>query len=271
MTETPAGPAGAPSTRTVAARIALIGDRSPTVRSHSRIPAIIEALRDREGLLLDAYWIPTDEVAGYLGGFDAIWLTPGSPYLSQDGAIAAVRIAREQGIPFLGTCAGFQHALVEVARHVCGLDGVGDAQYPAGRPGREPREYLIVPLACSLVGHEDAVRVAPGTLAERILGSERTIERYHCAFGLNPGYVATLAMHGVRFSGHDDQGQVRIAELPGHPFFVCTLFQPELSDGTRPHPVVRALAAAAVAHAGPRPGAERDVSSARRRSGRAGR
>lgn len=270
MTETPARFAGAPSTRTVAARLALVGDRSPTVRSHSRIPAIIEALRDREGLLLDAYWIPTDEVAGYLGGFDAIWLTPGSPYRSQDGAIAAVQTAREQGIPFLGTCAGFQHALVEVARHVCGLDGVGDAQYPAGRPGRGTREFLIVPLACSLVGHEDAVRVTPGTLAERILGSERTIERYHCSFGLNPGYVATLAGHGVRFSGHDDQGQVRIAELPGHPFFLCTLFQPELSDGTRPHPIVRGLAAAAAAHAGPRLRAEGDVSSARCRSGRAG-
>lgn len=245
MTESTAG-----ARRSVSARIALVGDRSPNVRAHARIPAIVESLRDREGLMLDAYWIPTQEATDDLAGFDAIWLTPGSPYQSQEGAIAAVQTAREQGIPLLGTCAGFQHAMVEFARHVCGLTDVGHAEYlPKGQqPG--PGEFLIVPLACSLAGHEDAVRITPGTLAERILGARRTIERYHCSFGLNPDYLATLREHGMRFTGHDDDGQVRIAELPEHPFFLCTLFQPELSDdGARPHPILRALAAAAVARA----------------------
>jgi CTP synthase (UTP-ammonia lyase) len=235
----------------VSARVALVGDRSPNVRAHARIPAIIETLREREGLMLDAYWIPTREATEDLTGFDAIWLTPGSPYQSQEGAVAAVRAAREQGIPFLGTCGGFQHAMVEFARDVCGLTDVGHAEYlPKGQqPG--PAEFLIVGLACSLAGHEDAVRITPGTLAERILGARRTIERYHCSFGLNADYLAVLREHGMRFTGHDDDGQVRIAELPEHPFFLCTLFQPELSDaGQRPHAIVRALAAAAVAHAG---------------------
>jgi CTP synthase (UTP-ammonia lyase) len=89
-----------------------------------------------------------------------------------------------------------------------------------------------------------------GSLAERILGVGRTIERYHCSFGLNPSYLDILVVHGLQFTGHDDDGQVRIAELPGHPFFFATLFQPELyGDGTRPHPIVRALGAAATAHA----------------------
>jgi CTP synthase (UTP-ammonia lyase) len=232
------------------ARIALVGDRSPHVRAHARIPVIIEALRRRDGLMLDAYWIPTEDAAREdLGGFDAIWLTPGSPYRSAEGAIAAARAARERAIPFLGTCGGFQHAVVEFARDVCGLD-VGHAEYLPGDQRSDRGKFLIIPLACSLVGHEDAVRITPGSLAERILGAERTIERYHCSFGLNPDYLGTLSEHGLRFTGHDENGQVRIAELPGHPFFLGTLFQPELAgDGTRPHPIAAALAAAAVARA----------------------
>ncbi len=235
---------------TVPARIALVGDRSPHVRAHARIPVIIEALRRRDGLILDPYWIPSEDAAqDDLAGFDAIWVTPGSPYRNAEGAIAAARAARERAIPFLGTCGGFQHALVEFARDVCGLD-VGHAEYLPHDRRSNLAEFLIIPLVCSLVGHEAAVRITPGTLAERILGAERTIERYHCSFGLNPDYLGALSEHGLQFTGHDEDGQVRIAELPGHPFFLATLFQPELAgDGTRPHPIVRALAAAAVARA----------------------
>ncbi|QMU69578.1 hypothetical protein [Streptacidiphilus sp. P02-A3a] len=237
----PTGPLDRP-----VARVALVGDRSPGVRAHTRIPGLLAALTEREQLALDAYWIPTEdaESADGLDRFDAVWLVPGSPYRSEAGALRAVRIARERGIPFLGTCGGFQHALLEFARDVCGL-AVGHAE---NQP--EAEDPLIVPLACSLVGHEGAVTVEPGSLAERILGVERSVERYHCAYGVAPGHLELLRAHGLRFSGHDDAGEVRIAELPGHPFFLATLFQPELAgDGTRPHPVVRALAAAAVRHA----------------------
>jgi CTP synthase (UTP-ammonia lyase) len=228
------------------ARIALVGDRSANVRAHARIPTLIDALLRRDGVALDAYWIATpDAEAADLGGFDAIWLVPGSPYESADGAIAAVRTARERGLPFLGTCGGFQHALLEFARNVCGLPGVENAEVTP-----EAAEHLIVPLECSLKGHEEAVMIAPGTLAAKISGAGRRTERYHCDYGLNPDYLERLSQAGLAFSGFDDSGQVRIAELPGHPFFIGTLFQPELhGDGTQPHPIIVALAAAATAHA----------------------
>ncbi|MGP9020756.1 CTP synthase C-terminal region-related (seleno)protein [Streptomyces sp. BR1] len=236
------------------ARIALVGDRSPNVRSHTRVPLLLDALRERDGLDLDAYWIPTEEAEGGVEGFDAIWLLPGSPYRSETGVVAAVRTAREQGIPFLGTCGGFQHALLEFARDVCGLDDIAHAE---NDPGADLGDALIVPLACSLVGHEGTVELAPGSLAEQLLGAERTVERYHCQFGPNPRHLDTLRAHGLRFTGTDAEGDVRIAELPGHPFFLATLFQPELSgDGTRPHPVIRGLAAAAVATAAARTAGE---------------
>jgi CTP synthase (UTP-ammonia lyase) len=91
--------------------------------------------------------------------------------------------------------------------------------------------------------------VVPGTLTARISGPGRRTERYHCDYGLNPGYLDALAAGGLRFSGFDDSGQVRIAELLGHPFFMGTLFQPELlGDGSHPHPVIAAFGAAALRH-----------------------
>ena len=228
------------------ARLALVGDRSPNVVSHTRIPLLLDALVERDRLVLDAYWIPSEDAedADGVRGFDAVWVVPGSPYRSEVGALTAIRTAREAGIPFLGTCAGFQHALLEYARDVCGLTGVAHAE---NDPGAE--DLLIEPLACSLVDHDGVVHVEPGSLARSVIGSERTVERYFCAYGPSR-HLDTLRAHGLRFSGHDEDGHVRIAELPGHPFFLATLFQPELSgEGSRPHPVVRALARAAVEHA----------------------
>ncbi|MFE2261128.1 CTP synthase C-terminal region-related (seleno)protein [Streptomyces griseosporeus] len=233
-------------TASPAARIALVGDRSPDVVSHTRIPLLLDALAERDRLVLDAYWIPSEDAAaeGAVRGFDAVWVLPGSPYRSEEGVLAAVRTAREDGVPFLGTCGGFQHALLEYARHVCGLTRVAHAE---NDPDAE--DFLIEPLACSLVGHEAAVVIEPGSLAQSVIGAERTVERYFCAYGPSR-HLDTLRAHGMRFSGHDEEGHVRVAELPGHPFFLATLFQPELyGDGSRPHPVVRALARAAVAHA----------------------
>lgn len=227
------------------ARVALVGDRSPHVKSHVRIPLLLNALAERDGLVLDAYWIPSGdaEAPGAVKGFDAVWLLPGSPYASEAGALAAIRTAREDGIPFLGTCAGFQHALLEFARNVCGLSAAAHAE---NDPAADGDDLLIAPLACSLVGHEGAVRVTPGSLAESVLGAERTTERYHCNYGPDGRHLDTLRAHGLRFTGEDEEGRFRIAELPGHPFFLATLFQPELAgDGSRPHPIVRALARAA--------------------------
>ncbi|MGV9775533.1 CTP synthase C-terminal region-related (seleno)protein [Streptosporangium sp. NPDC003464] len=225
------------------ARIALVGDRSPGVQAHVRIPSILEGLRERDGLTLDAYWIPTTEAEG-LEGFDGIWMLPGSPYRSEAGAVNAARTARERGIPFLGTCGGFQHTLLEYARNVLGLPVAHAENTP------DADDFLLLPLACSLVGHEGTVLLAPGSLAEKIIGAERSMERYSCNFGLNPGYLPVLEEGGLSFTGHDEDGAVRVLELPGHPFFLATLFQPELAgDGTRPHPIITAFAAASVARA----------------------
>jgi CTP synthase (UTP-ammonia lyase) len=249
--ENPVNPTQQSPVPPVAARIALVADRSQNVRSHARVPELFAALAERHRLALDAYWIPTEQVAdGGLAGFDGVWLMPGSPYRSEAGALAAVRTAREAGIPFLGTCAGFQHALLEYARSVCGLGEVGHAENDP-----EVAQALIVPLSCSLVGHEGVVRLTPGTLSERLLAARQTVERYHCAYGAAAAYTGTLVEHGLRVGGVDEAGELRMVELPGHPFFLATLFQPELAplEGDV-HPVLRGFATAAVERAAQRAG-----------------
>ena len=240
------------------AKLALVGDRSPSVRAHGRIPLLVDALRRREGLVLDPYWIPSTE-ADDLEAFDGIWVVPGSPYSDPEKVIAAIATAREHAIPFLGTCGGFQHAILELARDLAGIDGASHAEYGAanGRvwpsgPYSKPNEPegrgsadVIVELECSLVGHEGPIRYTPDTLIARIAGAERTFERYHCSYGISPEYVETLEAAGVVFGAHDDDGAPRALELDDHPFFLGTLFQPELAgDGTRAHPVIRAFAEA---------------------------
>ncbi|MBO3737280.1 CTP synthase C-terminal region-related (seleno)protein [Actinoplanes flavus] len=220
--------------------IALVGDRSPAVRAHTRIPALLDVLRDEEDF--DVFWMPTPDAEDpeALAGYDGIWLVPGSPYRSVPGALTAARVARTGNKPFLGTCGGFQHAMLEFARDVCGFTEAQHAEY-----GAAGDDDLIVELTCSLVGHEAAVDLAPGSLIERLLGTSRTVERYHCGYGLDPSHQALLAEHGMLFTGHDESGEVRVAELPGHPFFLATLFQPELAgDGSDPHPVIRGWIAA---------------------------
>ena len=130
--------------------------------------------------------------------------------------------------------------MLEYARTVCGLN-VGHAENTSTAD-----DFLVVPLACSLVGQEGAVNFAAGSNVARLVGAQRTVERYHCSYGLNPAHLPALVAGGMRFSGHDDDGEARVAELPTHPFYLATLFQPELAgDGSRCHPLVRAFGDAA--------------------------
>src|SRR5215218_8344693 len=104
------------------ARLALVGDRSPSVQAHERMPDILAAIDDEEGFALDAHWVASTDVAVTdLTTFDGIWALPGSPYRDADGVLTAIRFAREHDVPFLGTCGGFQHMMLEFAHNVCRL------------------------------------------------------------------------------------------------------------------------------------------------------
>jgi len=104
----------------------------------------------------------------------------------------------------------------------------------------------VTALTCSLVGQMHAVRLQPGTLAARLYGQAEALEDYYCNYGVNPEYRARLEGGGLRVSGVGGEDEIRIVELPGHPFFVSTLYLPQTrSTALAPHPVLAAWAAAA--------------------------
>jgi CTP synthase (UTP-ammonia lyase) len=223
-------------------RIALVGDRSSSVLAHARIPGLLRALATGSDEQIEPYWLHTTAITSPadLAGFDGIWVVPGSPYANTDGVLAAIRTARTEGIPLLGTCGGFQYLLLEFARSVCGLLAVEH-----GEIDPEGADLLLVPLECKLFGEEDTVIVGEGTTAARAMGPGPSTERYFCRFGLNVAHEGRLREHGLVISGRSIDGAARIAELPNHPYFVGALFQPELaSDLTWVHPLISAFAAA---------------------------
>src|SRR5881397_2782932 len=109
-------------TTTATVRIALVGDYDPAVRAHAAIPMALCLAMDELGCAVQPAWLATGalarDAASKLAPFQAIWCAPGSPYHNMKGALNAIRFARESGRPFLGTCGGFQHAIIESVRHV---------------------------------------------------------------------------------------------------------------------------------------------------------
>jgi CTP synthase (UTP-ammonia lyase) len=226
-------------------RIALIGDYQPDVIAHQAIPQALRLAADHAGHPAEFVWVGTanlgEDVPRQLTGFDGIWCVPASPYANTAGALAAIRFARESGRPYLGTCGGFQHALLEFARNVLGL---ADADHAETRPDAEMP--LIAPLSCSLVERTGAILFSEGSRLRGIYGVPEAEEGYHCNYGLNPRYGTLLEGSPLRVCGRDRAGEVRAVELDGHPFYFATLFQPERAAlRGAAHPLVNAFVAAA--------------------------
>jgi len=224
--------------------IALVGDYNEQVIAHTAIPRALELANGAIELNVTWSWIETtaiDNDANNLATFTAIWLVPGSPYKNMDGALAAVRFARETRRPFLGTCGGFQHALIEYARNVC---GVHDATHAETEPNGN--SLVVTPLLCSLVERNGSISFMPGSQLYSIFKGQKTEEGYHCNYGLNSEWKTRLEKAGMHFTGFDAEGQVRAFELDMHPFFMGTLFQPERSAlRGQQHPLIKAFIEAA--------------------------
>src|SRR5262245_41954016 len=139
--------------------LALVGDRDERITAHRAIDAALPLLARRLEVPLGGRWLCTDTGAdaAALRGVHGVWCVPGSPYRSLDGALRAIAHARTSGLPFLGTCGGFQHAVVEYARHVLRW---ADAEHAETAP--TAARPVIPPLACALVEASETVRLVPG-------------------------------------------------------------------------------------------------------------
>lgn len=223
-------------------RIALVGDFNPEVIAHQAIPLAIDDAAAVQDITADYDWIATSDInsADDLVGYDALWLVPASPYKNAEGAFIAIRYARENSLPFLGTCGGFQHAIIEYARNVLGWQDAAHAE--TDTEGR----MVIAPLSCSLVEKSDTIELRSNTLIAKAYGRLSIEEGYHCRYGISPEFASELEEGALRVTGWDEEGEIRAVELITHPFFVGTLFQHERNAlAGRPAPLVHAFLRAA--------------------------
>lgn len=210
--------------RRKALRIGLIGDRDSRVTAHWAIPlALQQSLLPHSGTLrID--WLDTPRLAEGLDldVYAGLWCIPGSPYRDTDGALRAIAFARENQVPFLGTCGGFQHALLERARNVLGWQDAAHAETDpeAARP-------VVHALPCSLVEVSETIRLAAGSHLAAIYGVPQIREGYRCSYGVNPAFQDALFGGSLRACAHGEDGSIRALEATDHPFFIATLFQPE--------------------------------------------
>lgn len=231
-------------------QIALTGEFDENTVAHRAIPRALHLAGAAVGCRVEARWVPTTDLLpdapAVLEPYDGHWCVPGSPYASMEGALAGIADSRKSGRPFLGTCGGFQHALVEYARDVLELS---EADHEETAP--EGRVLVVTHLSCSLEDRDGHVQFSPGSRLATAYGRTSAIEGYHCNYGLNPEFRDMLERGGLVVSAVDDDGQPRAIEIPNHPFFVATLFQPERSAlaGNRPHPLIAAFVEAARVHA----------------------
>ena len=173
-----------------------------------------------------------------------------------EGKVEAIRWAREHGLPFLGICLGLQCAVIEFARHACGLEGAHTTEIEKAAPH---------PVVCLMEEQEKVTdlggtmrlgafpcALAEGSLAARLYGARRISERHRHRYEVNNRYRERLEAGGLRISGTSPDGRlVEMVELPGHPFFIATQAHPEFkSQPMAPHPLFRGLIGAALARAG---------------------
>jgi CTP synthase (UTP-ammonia lyase) len=220
--------------------VGLVGDFDETKVAHRAIQACFRLAQDSD-LAVEPLWLGTDRLKpgdeAVFRGVAGIWCVPGSPYVNVLGALWAIEYARTRGLPFLGTCGGLQHALLEYARNVLGLKEMAHAEDEPGAAFP-----LLHRMQCSLVEKSQTVLVAPGTRFRELYGSDSGQEGFHCSYGLNPRFEHLFRNGPLEFVARSEDGEVRAVELRGHPFFIGTLFQPERRalEGSL-HPLVRAF------------------------------
>ena len=242
-------------------RIAVVGKYTDLVDSYKSVQeALIHGgIAHDVGVEID--WLGSEqfedgEGLDYLRAHDGLLIPGGFGQRGVEGMLLAIRWAREHGLPFFGICLGLQCAVIEFARHVCGLEGSDSYEFAKESP--DPLICLMdSQLQVTTKGGTMRLGAYPAVLREgsrsaRIYGTTRISERHRHRFEVNNTYRPLLEEHGLVVSGTSpDEGLVEMIELPDHPWFVACQFHPELkSRPMRPAPLFASFIAAAARHAG---------------------
>jgi CTP synthase len=266
-----------------AVRIALVGKY---VQLEDAYLSVCEALRHAAALqdarlVLD--WVDSELVTSAeqgaavrerLAAADGILIPGGFGGRGIEGKIAAARIAREDGVPYLGICLGMHVAVAEFARHVAGMEGANSTEMDVETPypviDLLPEQKEVADLGGTMRLGADPIKLHEGALAREIYGESVVYERHRHRYEVNNLLRKRLEAAGLRVSGTSpDERLVEVIELAEHPFFVASQFHPEFkSRPQRPAPLFRAFIEASLERAGeaaPAPG-EQDAALAGERS-----
>lgn len=220
-------------------KIAILGDFNPVYSTLHMLNDSIRHIQQHLNKEIQFDWIATDifdsKVVFETCDYKGLWIAPGSPYKDMQNVLDVIKYARENNIPTLGNCAGFQHMIIEFARNVCQIKHADNEETnPNGS------DLLIHKLACSLKEEQEQLTlIDKDSLLYQIIQSESILGKYYCSFGVNDKYVETLSEHGLTFTTKSESGQLRSFELKTHRFFLGTLFQPALtSSANTPSPII---------------------------------
>lgn len=265
------------SQRRFHARVGITGKYTALRDAYASIDKALEHAAAYLNAELKVDWIDTSdgtpaEVVAKLKEVDAVIVPGGFGHRGTEGKIACVQYCRENGVPYLGICLGFQMAVIEYARHVCKIDQATSTEFAPDTPAPVidilPEQKIIEGLGGNMrLGGRD-VLVRKGTLAAMLLRSAAikgrgdandddflVRRRFRHRYEVDPSYIETLEEHGLIFSGrHTEHPIMQILELPAavHPYFIGTQFHPELtSRPLRPSPIFMGLIAAGIQHAMP--------------------
>lgn len=219
-------------------KVALVGDYDLAITSHRCIPKALQISAENLNVQVEPIWLGTSEFDKYgsdwIADFDGVWCVPGSPYKNRLAAIEAIRLARTNNVPYLGTCGGYQHAILEFAINRLGYK---DADLQEENPTASMP--LISALSCRLTDEKRAIRILPSSKLSTAIGKSSLEEEYRCGFGMNPNYAHLFKESDLQFVAFNEEQIPQAFELTNHPFFVGTAFQPERSsrDGIN-HPLI---------------------------------
>jgi CTP synthase len=230
--------------------VGIVGKYTNVHDSYLSILKAIEHTAPYLGIKPKIQWIEAtnvthDNVRGKLEGIDGIIVPGGFGERGTEGKIECIRYARENDIPFLGLCFGFQMAVIEFARNVCGLKGANSTEIDDQTPHPViyilPEQEEIKNLGGTMrLGGFD-LKIEEDSLAHRLYRKDHARERFRHRWNVNPKYIETLEKNGMVFSGRAPEKKImQILELPGKKYFLGVQYHPELtSRPISPHPLFK--------------------------------
>jgi len=227
-------------------KIALLGDKSDDVIAHRAIPVALQLAANELNVDCVVEWLHSSEIElSGLSDYHGFWCVPASPYQNPQKVIAAIRHARESGSAFIGTCGGYQHAVLEYAQNVLGFTNADSAE-----DNPDTTMPLINAMFCALREKPGKIRLTNPSLVYSFYQTELIEEQYNCGFGVNKTYLSLFDNSELKFTGHDEDDDPRAFEISSHAFFIGTAFQPERSAlSNMIHPLIKGFLAAA-SHSG---------------------